>query len=455
MRRHNFWAAAVVRAFLALPAAAAGPTAARPADGTLLRAAGVAADGSNLLDFFRRRSPSAAERARVAALVRRLGDDDFAARQQASADLGRAGPAALPALRGALRDPDPEVRERAANVLSGLGVGRWSETSRAAIRMLRSRAPAGAAAALVAWLPDAEDEAAEEEAVYGLAAVGVRRGAVDGAVAAATDDPRPARRAAAGLVLGRSGDAAGRAAARALLADSDPRVRFRAAERLLAGRDPAALPALAAALTDGPDELAARPEELLRCLGNGRGPPGPLPTAGDLAGRLRYRKAWEAWGATAGRALVARGDVDLPPYNPALRAASTVRRFSDAAFGGDAAAATRFCGFPFQVAGEMTFKTAEEMKPLLAQAGLIEKRPSLRFVAGPRLEEVRAAAGPIEKRFLAAFRPADVRVVEVRLSGPGYGGPGDDGVAVLVALAGNDCRIRGFFPRTEPVRMAR
>src|SRR5205823_9072201 len=52
-----------------------------------------------------------------------LGADEFKAREQASDLLWRAGPAAENALREALKSTDPEVRTRAAAVLTKLRLG--------------------------------------------------------------------------------------------------------------------------------------------------------------------------------------------------------------------------------------------------------------------------------------------------------------------------------------------
>src|SRR5437588_614184 len=73
------------------------------------------------------------------------------------------------------------------------------------------------------------------------AALGVRDGKLDPALAAALDDREPARRAAAALVLGRYGTSEQRAAVRRLLTDREAKVRLRAAQGLLAARDGTAL----------------------------------------------------------------------------------------------------------------------------------------------------------------------------------------------------------------------
>jgi hypothetical protein len=55
-----------------------------------------------------------------AELVARLGSDDFAQRESAVSALERAGAGAIPALRDAAKSPDPEVRHRAAAILTKL-----------------------------------------------------------------------------------------------------------------------------------------------------------------------------------------------------------------------------------------------------------------------------------------------------------------------------------------------
>lgn len=57
---------------------------------------------------------------RVGPLVRRLGDDAWEIREEASAALRALGPGAIPALRAAARSEDPEIAARAAAIASAL-----------------------------------------------------------------------------------------------------------------------------------------------------------------------------------------------------------------------------------------------------------------------------------------------------------------------------------------------
>src|SRR5438105_14030390 len=56
-------------------------------DEATLRAAHIGTDGSRLLEFFRQRTLSTAERRHLQALVGQLNDDDFAVRERATAAL--------------------------------------------------------------------------------------------------------------------------------------------------------------------------------------------------------------------------------------------------------------------------------------------------------------------------------------------------------------------------------
>src|SRR4051794_18210218 len=57
----------------------------------------------------------------IAALVRGLGDEDFAKREQAEEELARLGAAALPALRTAATGKDLEAAGRARQIISRIG----------------------------------------------------------------------------------------------------------------------------------------------------------------------------------------------------------------------------------------------------------------------------------------------------------------------------------------------
>ena len=279
------------------PAAdAAEPAAAPSPEENVLRVAGVAGDGDGLLTFFREHTPGADEIKKIEQLVRQLGADDFDDRQHAYEALKKVGARALPLVRPAAHGGDVETARRAERVLKEVDPPPHMPAV-AAARLLARRAPAGAVAALLDYLPVADNSAIEDEVRAALLAL-TADGQADAALAAALDDARPVRRAAAAYVLGRKGDATQREAVRKRLTDADAWVRWQAAAALLAAHDRTAVPALAALLADGPFDTAWRAEGLLRRLADDQGPAATLDD--EPATRRKCRDAWAAWWADKG-----------------------------------------------------------------------------------------------------------------------------------------------------------
>ena len=226
----------------ATPAPAAAPiTPPGPADDEqTLKDAKVGVDGPALLAYFQQHTTPPDQQERIHGLIGQLGDDSYKVPQ---GRLGRPGEArrrnrALPAPR--LTDPDEEIKERAESLMKNAeGTDSRAAQSAAAARLLRQRAPgpssprcsaasrtaampsapeetlavlavlAGhegdAAPVLLAYVPDADTDAVEDEVIASLAVLGVHDGKVDAAVVTALKDKVPSRRAAAAVVLGRSG----------------------------------------------------------------------------------------------------------------------------------------------------------------------------------------------------------------------------------------------------------
>ena len=255
-----------------------------------LRDAGVGTDGPALLRFFRDRTVSPEQHDTLVRAVASLADPSWAVRERASAELTRAGRSARALLRAATADPDPERARRAERCLrhvEGRGV---PVLAAAAARVLAERRPAGTAAALLGYLPAADDEALEEALFAALAAVGAG-GEADPALLAAAADREPLRRAATAAVLGRRATDAARV--RPLLRDPDPRVRYEAAAALVRGGAGEAIPVLVDLVGAGPLPLAWQAQEVL-----GRATGGEWPasvTAGGGDERRKARDAWAAW----------------------------------------------------------------------------------------------------------------------------------------------------------------
>jgi hypothetical protein len=170
-----------------------------------LRAAKVAPDGPALLEFVRKHTLADADRNALRELIRRLGDDAFAVREKASAELAAQGPAAAPLLRQAVNDPDPEISRRASQCLKKMEGAVGPQVIAAVVRLLALRRPPGAAEALLAYLPSAPDEGVAREVRAALAAVAFQDRQPDKALVQALEDPDPVRRQAAAAALGRDG----------------------------------------------------------------------------------------------------------------------------------------------------------------------------------------------------------------------------------------------------------
>jgi HEAT repeat protein len=285
------------------PARAAAELEGLAADEQLLKSAKIATDGPGLLNFFRERTLTGPNRARVVALVQKLGNPNYRIREQASTDLVSVGSIAVPLLREAAKDPDLEVSRRAERCLNQIDTGPGAMLAAAAARMVAHRKPAGAAEVLLVYLSDAPDEGVADEVRTALAAVAITDGKPEPVLVEALTDKAPIKRGAAAEALCRAGAREQRPALHRLLKDSDPAVRLRVALALGLAKDKEAIPVLIALLGELPREQGWQAEDfLLRVAGD----QAPAVTAGsEEEDRRQRRVAWEAWWQKHG------GQVDL------------------------------------------------------------------------------------------------------------------------------------------------
>ncbi len=272
-------------------AAAAADDGPAPADVKALKDAKVGADAASLLEFFRKLTLTEKHEAKLRALVRQLGDDAFEKRERATEELSAAGAAAVPLLREALKDPDVEIVRRAQECLRRIETGSARAVVAAAARVLATLRPDGAARALLAYLPAADDEATAEEVRAAVVALAVRDGQPDPDVVTALADKAPARRAAAAAALARSEEQ--RPAVRKLLADAAADVRLAAGLALVAVKDREAVPVLIGLLGDLPRTRVWAVEDVLYRLAEDTAPAATL--GADEASQRKYRDAWAAW----------------------------------------------------------------------------------------------------------------------------------------------------------------
>lgn len=292
------WASVLPAAFAEPPAPAAG-LAEPVAEEQTLRKAGVEIDGPGLLDFFRRRTLTDADREAIQKQITRLGDDSFVVREKASQDLVKLGTKAVTMLRQAAKDTDPEVMWRAKQCLKAIHeVETSGQLPAAAARVIAWKKPPGAALVLLAYLPFAEDESAAEPVRAALAAVALPGGQPDPALVAAFHDKVAARRLAAAEALCRAGAGDRVPGLRDLLKDPEPTVRLKVALALANAKDKSAVPVLIDLLTALPQGHAWQAEDLLCRLAGDQAPAAPL--GSDDATRKKCRDAWAGWWAKNG-----------------------------------------------------------------------------------------------------------------------------------------------------------
>jgi len=280
-------------------------------DEKLLKENGIASDAKGLLGYFRKLSPTAADREHLASLIRQLGSDDFETREKAQALLREWHLAALEPLRRSLDDPDPEVRRRVQECIEQVEQGPAQQLPIAASRLLALRKPEAAVRSLLDYLPHAAEDRVQEAVFDALAVLASRAGPVEPALQAALKDSLPLRRAAAGYALGRSREQSLRDAVIPLLADRELFVRYRAGQGLLAGLDKRAVPPLIDLLAEPAGDLRWRIEDVLFRLAADQPP--PLPVGDDTLTRKKQRDAWSQWWTDNGPRINLRL-LEQPPF---------------------------------------------------------------------------------------------------------------------------------------------
>src|SRR5262249_45738652 len=148
-------------------------------DEATLKAAGLSTDGASLVNFFRKRSLTEADLDKLRELIKKLGDDEFKVREQATEDLLAAGRLVIPLLKEAVNDPGLEISRRAERCLEQLEKSNDAPVVLAAARLLGAKKPAGAAEVILVHLPFVEDPLAEEELITSLAATALTKGKAD------------------------------------------------------------------------------------------------------------------------------------------------------------------------------------------------------------------------------------------------------------------------------------
>ncbi len=264
-------------------------------DEETLHTAGLETDGPSLLAFFNARSHAVVDPDRLRVLLGQLTSSSHQQRSLATAELLGLGPLAVPMLRRAANDlSEPETARCAAHCLRWLEGSSSTSLPTAAARVLGQRKPAGAASALLAYLPFADSHEVLQAVTAALAAVAVPDGKPNAALLRALDDPLAVCRAAAGVALCLAVPPDQVPAVRKLLRDRVPGVRLRTALALAEANDADAIPVLIDLLADLPIDQRKQVEAFLQNLA-GEWTPALNFAAEDEIGCKIRRDAWAAW----------------------------------------------------------------------------------------------------------------------------------------------------------------
>src|SRR6185437_10482015 len=158
-------------------------TSAEKHDDQTLHSAGVAADGPALLAFFHARARTDIDKEQLHALLQQFAAASNRERSLATAQFLGLGPLAIPTLRRAANDlQNPEVAQRASKCLHWLEGASRSTLPAAAARILVQHQPNGAAAALLDYLPFADNPEVIQAVTTALAIVAAPNGKPDPAL---------------------------------------------------------------------------------------------------------------------------------------------------------------------------------------------------------------------------------------------------------------------------------
>lgn len=262
-------------------------------DQRVLRELGLPTDGPSLLEYFRQRTFKEADTKLVARLVKRLGDDDFHAREQAFKDLQALGHGALTGLKEAEHSADVEIRQRVRELRQQLEAKADAPVQAAVARLVAKAKPAGAAPVLLNYLPFAADQVVVDEICQALGAVAMVSGKAEPVIIGALGDKRAVKRAAAAEALIRAKSGEHLSVVRKMLRDPEPSVRLRVALSLLPLKEKEIVPALVNVLEHLPPDQLWRAEEVLVRLAGEKAP--AISLGATQAGRKACHDAWKEW----------------------------------------------------------------------------------------------------------------------------------------------------------------
>jgi HEAT repeat protein len=265
-------------------------------------------EGPGLINELKKRTLTEVDMTKAQSLIEKLGDDSFDVRQTSEDALKKMGAMIIPLLKQGLKNADLEIRNRSKKCLDAIEMDKTTPLSPVTARLIALRKPAGAAEALLAYMPFADDEVLIEELQAALNTVAYPKGKAHPALLKGLADKQPVRRAAAAQALcnGPLGDYLPQI--RRLLKDKDENVRLKTALALAGAREAEAVPTLISLVGSMNPEGSAAAEEYLLKLARDN-PPKALPEGDE--NRKKRGAAWEQWW-TANKARVVMVDRFAP-----------------------------------------------------------------------------------------------------------------------------------------------
>jgi hypothetical protein len=172
----------------------------------LVKEAKIPVKGPDLLDYLRKNTPSPDTKNKIQGWIGQLGSPSFKIRVQATAELKKAGPAAIPHLEKVASSTDPEVAGRASECLKFLSQDPKTKLHTAVVRLISVHKPEGANPVLLDFLPWADDDLARE-IKSALLVLNDGKGKSPDVLLKALESKHPIVRDAALAALGRDKDA--------------------------------------------------------------------------------------------------------------------------------------------------------------------------------------------------------------------------------------------------------
>jgi HEAT repeat protein len=251
-------------------------------------------DDAALLAEFTSRTMTDDERDQALALIHKLDDASAEVREKAFAELVGMGPRVASLLRQAGVNTNTRVESLTVKCLQLIEKDSPNPLPKAAGRILALRTPDGAVAALLAYLPYADNEETTRQLRDTLSLLAVHEASAVPVLVKALSDKVGVRRGAAAMALCRRGAGANQGAVKKLFKDPDPEVRLYAALAVLtSARDKDAVPALIDLLATLPSDRVWEAEEMLTLLAGDKAP--SVSVAGEAAAREKAREAWVVW----------------------------------------------------------------------------------------------------------------------------------------------------------------